>query len=91
MCLSLEILRYTILTGYPILVKLIDQVNSVTIFLSQTNLILMVNFTLRIPDCDSRSSAFLDLFISSDTSICSAMVSHWKTLIMLLSQFPLAF
>ena len=33
----------------------------------------MVNFPTRIPDCDSYSLAFLDLFLSSDTSSCSAM------------------
>ena len=33
----------------------------------------MVNFPTRIPDCNSHSPAFLDLFISSDASICSAM------------------
>ena len=33
----------------------------------------MLNFPTRIPDCDSNSSALLDLFISSDVSICSAM------------------
>ena len=33
----------------------------------------MVNFPTRIPDCDSHSPAFLDLFLSSDASICSAM------------------
>ena len=32
----------------------------------------MVNFPFRIPDCDSHSPALLDLFISSDASICSA-------------------
>ena len=34
----------------------------------------MVNFPTRIPDCDSQSPALLDLFISSDASICSTMV-----------------
>ena len=34
----------------------------------------MVNFPTRIPDCHSRSPALLDLFISSDASICSIMV-----------------
>ena len=29
------------------------------------------NFPTWIPDCDSHSPALLDLFISSDTSICS--------------------
>ena len=33
----------------------------------------MVNFPTRIPDCDSHNPALLDLFISSDASICSAM------------------
>ena len=33
----------------------------------------MVNFPTCIPDCDSCSPALLDLFISSDASICSAM------------------
>ena len=36
----------------------------------------MVNFCTQIPDCDSHSPALLDLFISSDTSICSAMAFH---------------
>ena len=33
----------------------------------------MVNFLTRIPDCDSHSPTLLDLFISFDASICSAM------------------
>ena len=33
----------------------------------------MVNFPTRIPDCDSHSPAFLDLFLPSDASICSTM------------------
>ena len=33
----------------------------------------MVNFPTRIPDCGSRSPALLDLFLSSDASICSTM------------------
>ena len=32
----------------------------------------MVNFHTWIPNCDSHSPAVLDLFISSDSSICSA-------------------
>ena len=35
----------------------------------------IVNFPTRIPDCGSHSPALLDLFISSDASICSAMAS----------------
>ena len=33
----------------------------------------MVDFPTRIPDCDSHSSTLLDLFLSSDASICSTM------------------
>ena len=33
----------------------------------------IVNFPTRIPDCGSLSPALLDLFISSDASICSTM------------------
>ena len=33
----------------------------------------MVNFPIWIPDFDSHSPVFLDLFISSDVSICSTM------------------
>ena len=54
-------------TSLPILVELIDLVSSDTIFFQ------MVNFPNRIPDCDSHSPALLDLFISSDASICSTM------------------
>ena len=33
----------------------------------------IVNFPTWIPDCDSHSFALLDLFLYSDSSICSAM------------------
>ena len=33
----------------------------------------MVNFPTRIPDCCSHNSALLELFLSSDARICSAM------------------
>ena len=68
MFLSLETLTFIVRTGLPILVELINLVMSVIIFLSP-----MVNFPNLIPDCDSHSPAFLDLFIYSDASICSAM------------------
>ena len=42
-------------------------------FSISNDLTQMVNFPTRIPDCDSHSPALLDLFISSDASICSAM------------------
>ena len=34
----------------------------------------MVKLPTQIPDCDFYSSALLDLFLSSDASICSTMV-----------------
>ena len=70
MCLSLETLTPIIRTGSPILVGLIDLLNSVIIFLSQMT--LLVNFPTQIPNYNSHSPALLDLFIS-DTSICSTM------------------
>ena len=33
----------------------------------------MYNFATWIPDCDSHNPALLDLFVSSDASICSRM------------------
>ena len=49
---------------------------------SENNLTQMVNSPTRIPDCDYHSPALLDLFISSDASICSAMafppLGNWK-------------
>ena len=42
-------------------------------FFISNDLIQMVNFPTRIPDCDFHSPALLDLFISSDASICSTM------------------
>ena len=70
MCLSLETLTSIIRTGSPILMELIDLVNSVII---SNDLTQMVNFPTRIPDCDSHSPTLLDFFLSSDASICSTM------------------
>ena len=41
--------------------------------LRSNDLTHMVIFPTLIPDCDSDSPAYLDLLISSDASICSAM------------------
>ena len=35
----------------------------------------MVNFPTRIQDCDSHSPTLLDLFLSSDATICSTIAS----------------
>ena len=42
-------------------------------FSISNDLTQIVNFPTRIPDCDSHSPALLDLFISSDASICSTI------------------
>ena len=73
MCLSLETLTSIIRTDLPILVELKDLVNSVVIFLSQTTLLIWLTFLLRSQTV-ILSPALLDLFISSDASICSTMV-----------------
>ena len=74
MCLSLEILTPIIRTGSHILVQLIDLVNCYNFSISN-NVTQMVNFPTRIPDCDSHSPVLSHLFLSSDASICSTMVS----------------
>ena len=66
MCLSFETFMSIIRTVQPILVELTDLELS-------NNLPWMVNFPIWIPNCDSHSPALLDLFISSDASICSIM------------------
>ena len=42
-------------------------------FSISNDLTQMVNFPTWIPDCDSHSPALLDLFLSSDASVCSTM------------------
>ena len=42
-------------------------------FSISNDLTQMVNFPTWIPDCDSHSPALLDLFLSSEASICSTM------------------
>ena len=63
MFLSSETLMSIIRTNLPILVELIDLVNSVII---SNDLTQLVNFPTQIPDCDSHNPALLELFISSE-------------------------
>ena len=70
MFLFWETLTPIIRTGLPIPLELIDLVNSVVIFLSQ---ITLFRLSYWIPDCDSHRPALLDLFISSDASVCSTI------------------
>ena len=79
MFLSLETLRPIIRTSLPILVKLINLVNSVIILWWNYNRVITLlkwsylKWATRFPDCDSHSPALLDLFVSSGDSICSTM------------------
>ena len=59
-------------TGLPILVELIDLVNSVIIFLSQMTLLRWLTLLLGC-QADSHNPALLDLFLSFDASTCSPM------------------
>ena len=68
--LMLLSLTSIIRTGLPILVEQIDLINSAII---SNDLIQVVNFPTWIPVCHSHSPALLDLFLSSDASICSIM------------------
>ena len=54
-------------------VEPIDLVNTVKKFYISNDLTQRANFPTLIPDCDPHSSALLDLFFSSDASICSTM------------------
>ena len=54
---------------------MIGLVSSLIIIISN-DLTQTVNFPTWIPDCDSHSPALLDLFISSDASICSTQAFH---------------
>ena len=72
MFLFLETLTSIIRAGLPILLELIDLVNTYNFSISN-DLTQMVNFQTWVPYYDSHSPALLDLFISSDASICSTM------------------
>ena len=73
MLLSLETLTFIERTGLPILVELINLMNSVIIIFISNHITQIVNFPARIPHCDSHSPVLLDLFLSSDASICSTI------------------
>ena len=91
MFLSLETLMSIIRTGLPILVELIDLVNSVIIFFISNCLAQMVNFPTRILDCDSDGPALLDFFLQLLVFVLQWLSLHWEILIMLLTQFRLTF
>ena len=69
MFLSLETLTSIIRTGLPILVELIDLVNSVIFFLSQMTLLKWLTFLLE----SQTAMVLLFLILTSYASICSTM------------------
>ena len=72
MCFSLETLIIVHHKDWlTILVELTDMVNSVIIFLSQMILLRWLTFLLRSL---TLTVLLLDIFLSSDTSICSTIV-----------------
>ena len=86
MFLSLET-SYIIRTGLPILVKLIDIVNSAITFLSQTTLLRWLTFQLG-SQTDSHRPALLDFFLVTLVFVLQWLSPHLEILIMLFSQFP---
>ena len=91
MCLSLETLTSIIWTGLPILVKLIDLVNSVIIFLSQMTLLRLLTFLLGSQTVILTDLPFwIYLFLLILVLLLQWFSLHWEIL-MLLSQFPLTF
>ena len=78
-------------TGLPILMELIDLVNSVIIFLSQMTWLRWLSFLLRsqtviLIDCSFGFLSFLMLVF-----VLQWLSLHWEILIILLCHFPLTF
>ena len=92
LCLSLETLTSIIRTGLPILVELIDLVNSVIIFLSQTTLLRWLTSLLGSQTVILTVLLFwIYFFILTLVFVLQRLFLHREILIMLLSQFPLTF
>ena len=83
--LSLETLRSIIRTGLPILLELINLVNSATIFLSQMTFLRWLTFLLG-SQTDSHSPTLLDYLFLLMLVFVLQFSLHWEILIMLLSQ-----
>ena len=82
---------FIIKTGLPILVELIDLVNSI-IFLSQMTLLRWFTFLLGSQTVILIVLLFwIDLFLLTQVFVLQWLSLHCEILIMLLSQFPLTF
>ena len=74
MCFSLETLTSIMRTGLPVLVELIDLMNSIRIFLCQTAIRRWLTFLLAFLAVVLTVLLFwIYVFFSSDASICSTM------------------
>ena len=92
MFFSLETLTSIKRTGLPILVELIDLVNSVIIFLSQMTLLRCLTFLLIFQTVILIVLLFwIYLFFLMLVFVLQWLSLHWEILIMLLFQFPLTF
>ena len=92
MFLSLETLMSIIRTGLPILVELIDLVNSVIIFLSQMTLLRWLTFLLGSQTVILTVLLFwISFFLLMLVFVPQWLSLHSEILIMFLSQFPLTF
>ena len=93
MCYCVCLLRLIIIrTVKPILVKLLDLVNSVIIFLSQMTLFRWLTFVLGSLSVTLKVLLFwIYLFLLRLLFNLQWLSLHWEVLIMLLSQFPLTF
>ena len=92
MFLSLETLTSIIRTGLPILVELIDLVNSVIIFLSQMTLLRWLTFLLGSQTVILIVLLFwIYLFLLMLVFVLQWLSLHLEILIMFMSRFPLTF
>ena len=92
MFLSLETLTSIIRTGLPILVELINLVNSVIIFLLQMTLLRWLTFLLRSQTVILIVLLFwIYLFLLMLVFVLQWLFLHWEILVMFLSLFPFTF
>ena len=90
--LSLETLMSIIKTGLPILVELIDLMNSVINFLSQMALLKWLTFLFGSQTVILIVLPFwIYFFLLTLVFVLQWLPLQWEILIMLLSQFPLTF
>ena len=92
MCLSLETFTSIIRTGLPILLQMIDLVNSVIMFLARMTLLRWLTLLRGFLTVILTVLLFWVFFFLMVLVLVLQWLSlHWKILIMMLSQFPFTF